>query len=122
MTISYPVASTFTFTGPSSGNVNSASANFTVTPNNLYTGTITLTPSGTGSVGISAKVITFSNSSSAQTFSITPTVAGSITLTPSNSGSITNPGNLTYNANAVLPDAPTSIVASAGNQVQQLLL
>ena len=115
VTISYPIASTFTFTGPSSGNVNSASAHFTVTPNNLYTGTITLTPSGTGSAGISAKVITFSNSSSAQTFSITPTIAGNITLTPSNSGSITNPGILTYNAIGVVPDAPISPVATAGN-------
>ena len=115
VTISSPVASNFTFTGPSSGNVNSASDNFTVTPNNPYTGTITLTPSGTGSAGISAKVLTFSNSSAAQTFNITPTVAGNITLTPSNSGSIKNPGNLIYNANAVLPDAPTSPVATAGN-------
>lgn len=108
-------ANTFTFTGPSSGNVNSTSANFTVTPNSLFSGTITVTPTGNGSAGLSAKVLTFSNSSAAQTFTINPTVAGSIILTPSNSGTLTNPVNLTYTANAVIPAAPTSIVATSGD-------
>ncbi|NQU87016.1 MAG: hypothetical protein HQ541_14765, partial [Mariniphaga sp.] len=115
VSISAPAASTFSFTGPTSGNVNTTSANFIVTPNNFYTGTITLTPSGTGSTGIPAKVLTFSNSPTAQTFTITPTVAGSITLTPSNSGSLTNSGSLYYNANAGVPGAPTSVIAKAGN-------
>ncbi|MBV5349350.1 fibronectin type III domain-containing protein, partial [bacterium] len=110
-----PVASTFAFTGPSTGNVNSASANFTVTPNNTYTGIITVTPSGVGSAGLSAKVLTFTNSSTAQTFTIAPTVAGSITLTPTNSGSLTNPANLLYTTNAVVSGAPTSVIAVAGN-------
>ena len=110
-----PVATSFTFTGPSSGNVNSPSANFTVTPNNVYTGTITITPTGAGSAGLSAKVLTFSNSSTAQTFSITPTVAGSITLMPTNNGTLTNPSNLIYNAKAILPNAPTSVAATAGD-------
>ncbi|MBW8327392.1 MAG: fibronectin type III domain-containing protein, partial [Prolixibacteraceae bacterium] len=73
-----PAATAYTFTGPTSGNVNTASSSFTVTPNNLYSGTITITPTGPGSAGISAKVLTFSNSSAAQTFTINPTVAGSI--------------------------------------------
>ena len=96
--LSYPVASTFTFTGPSSGNVNSESTNFTVTPNNLYTGTITITTMGIGSAGLSKIVLTFSNTSTAQSFSITPTVAGSITLTVTNSGRLINPTSLTYTA------------------------
>ena len=110
-----PVATTFTFTGPSSGNVISSSANFTITPNNAYTGTITITPTGAGSAGLSAKVLTFSNSSTAQTFSITPTVAGSITLMPTNNSTLTNPSNLIYTAKAILPDAPTSVAATAGD-------
>ena len=110
-----PVATSFLFTGPSSGNVNTASANFTVTPNNSFTGTITLMPTGTGSVGLSAKVLTFSNSSTAQTFTITPTVAGSIILTATNNGTLTNPVSLTYAANVVVSGAPTSVVATAGN-------
>jgi hypothetical protein len=114
--ISNPIASTFTLTGPLSGNVNSASSNFTVTPNNLYTGSITITPSGSGSIGLSAKVLSFSNSSTAQTFTITPTVSGIITLTATNNGSLTNPASLNYTANALAPGAPTSVIASAGNK------
>ncbi len=110
-----PAATAFTFTGPTSGNVNSASSNYTVTPNNLYTGTITITPSGTGSAGLSTKVLTFANSSAAQTFTITPIVSGSITLTPTNNGTLTNPANLSYTVNAVVPNAPTSIVATSGD-------
>jgi hypothetical protein len=116
-TPSTPVATSYTFTGPTSGNVNSASANFTVTPNGNYTGTITITPSGTGSTGLTAKVLTFSNSAVSQSFTIVPTVAGSITLTATNKGGLTNPARLTYTviSKATVPDAPTSVVATAGN-------
>lgn len=105
----------FTFTGPSSGNANGTSTVFTVTPNNSYTGTITLTPTGGGSVGLLPIVVTFSNSSTFHTFTITPTTAGSITLTPTNNGSLTNPSNLTYTVNGTIPGARTSVTASAGN-------
>jgi len=97
-----PSATTFTLTGPISGSINTTSTNFTITPNNTYTGTITITPSGVGSTGISPIIKTFSSSSAPQTFTITPTVAGSITLTPSNNGGLTNPSNLTYTSNAVI--------------------
>ena len=110
-----PVATAFLLTGPSSGNVNSASSNFTVTPNNPYTGTITITPTGTGSAGLSAKVLSFSSSSTAQTFAITPTVSGNITLTPSNNGTLVNPSNLSYTVNAMVPNAPMSVVAISGD-------
>ncbi len=110
-----PVASAYTFTGPSSGNVYSASSNFTITPNSLYTGTITITPTGTGSSGLAAKVLTFTNSAVAQTFTITPIVAGSITLAPSNNGALSNPANLSYIVNTIVPGTPSSVVAVAGN-------
>ena len=104
-------ATTFTFTGPTSGNVNSASTNFTVTPNNSYTGTITITPSGTGSTGLSSTVLTFLGSTP-QTFTITPTNSGSITLTPTNSGGLTNPSNIVYTANAVVPGDASPLITS----------
>lgn len=100
-------ATSFTFTGPASGNVRSASTNFTVTPNSTYNGTITITPSGIGSTGLSPTVLTWASSSSAQTFTITPLNSGAITLTSTNSQGITNPSNLTYTANAIVPLAPT---------------
>ena len=95
-----PLATTYTFTGPSSGTVNQASANFTVSPNGSYAGTITLTPTGTASTGLSATTLTF-NGDTPQTFTITPTVTGSITLTPTNNKSLSNPANLTYVVNDV---------------------
>ena len=105
----------YTFSGPSSGNVNSASTNFTVTPDAAINGTITITPSGTGSTGLSPVILTFSNSATPQTFTITPTVAGSITLTPTNGLGLPNPANLTYTANAVVPGAPVIGTAVPGN-------
>jgi hypothetical protein len=86
------LASAYTFNGPSSGVVNVASTNFTVTPNAIYTGTVTITPSGGG---LSSPIIlTWSSSSAAQTFTITPTATGTVTLTPTNSGGLSNPSAL----------------------------
>lgn len=106
---------TFSFTGPSSGNVNSASTNFTVTPDIAVTGTVTITPTGAGSAGLSPTVLTFSNSAVAQTFTITPLTSGSITLTMTNGCGLNNPTPLTYTAIAVVPGAPTIGTATPGN-------
>jgi len=99
-------ATTFTFTGPTSGNVRSASTNFTVTPNATYYGTVTITPSGTASDGLIPVTLTWVGASNAQTFTITPTTSGTVTLTPSNNGSLSNPSNIVYTANAVVPLPP----------------
>jgi hypothetical protein len=103
-------AGSYTLTGPTGGALNTASSNFTVTPNSTYNGSITITPSGGGLS--TAIVLTFSNSAASQTFTITPTAVGPVTLTPSNSGSLTNPAALTY---ATPPGAPTIGTATAGN-------
>ena len=84
--------------------LNTASSNFTVAPNGVYNGTITITPSGGGLS--TPTVLTFSNSSASQAFTVTPTAVGPVTLTPSNSGSLTNPAALTY---ATPPGAPTNM-------------
>ena len=100
----------YSFTGPTGGGVNAASSNFTVTPNALYTGTITITPSGGG---LSTPVVlTFTNSSTPQTFTITATAAGPVTLTPTNNGSLVNGAALTYSTS---PSAPTLTSVTAGN-------
>ncbi|MEI6835541.1 MAG: fibronectin type III domain-containing protein [Candidatus Falkowbacteria bacterium] len=103
-------ANAFTFTGPTSGNVNSTSTIFTITPNNYYAGTITVTPSGSGSSGLSAIVLNFS-SAAAQTFTITPASSGTITLTPTNSGGLTNPANIVYTSNEIPPDDAAPVVS-----------
>jgi Fibronectin type III domain len=103
-------ATSFTLNGPSGGALNSASAAFTVTPNAEFAGTITITPSGGG---LSApKVLSFSNSSSLQTFTITPGAVGPVTLIPTNSGQLANPPALSY---ATPPAPPLIGVATAGN-------
>ena len=107
-----PLAPTnsFALTGPSGGAIGSVSSAFTVTPNSLYTGTITITPSGGG---LSAPItLTFSDSAAAQTFTVTPTAVGPVTLTATNSGSLSNPAALTY---ATPSDAPVIGTATAGN-------
>lgn len=97
---SAPAATGYTLTGPSSGTVGVASSNFTVQPNGVYSGTITITPSGGG---LSTPIVkTFSASSAPQTFTITPTSPGAVTLTPTNNGSLANPSALTYTASAAL--------------------
>ena len=103
-------ASSFTLTGSAGGALNTASSNFTVTPNGTYNGTITITPSGGG---LSTPItLTYNSSAAAQTFTITPTALGPVTLTPSNSGSLTNPAALTY---ATPPGAPVIGTATAGS-------
>jgi hypothetical protein len=89
-------ATSYTFTGPTGGMVGTASTNFTITPNAAYTGTVTIAISGGG---LSSVTKTFSNSSAAQTFTITPTAGGAITLTPTSSPALTNPTALSYFAN-----------------------
>jgi hypothetical protein len=65
-------ATSYTLAGPSSGTVNAASTNFTVTPvGGVYTGTITPASSGAGT--FSPASLTWSGTSSAQTFTYTPT-------------------------------------------------
>ena len=103
-------ATGYSLTGPSGGSLNTASTNFTVTPNGLYTGTITITPSG-GTLSTPV-VLTFSNSATPQTFTITPASVGPVTLTPSNNGSLTDPSALTY---GTPPAAPTVTSATPGN-------
>lgn len=72
----------------------------TITPNGIYTGTITGTPSGSAATGLSPIVRTFSGSATPQTASWTPTVAGTLTITWTNNGSLTNPSNDTITVTA----------------------
>ena len=101
-------ATGYTLTGPASGAIGNVSGNFVVTPNGLFTGTITVRPSG----NLSPVVLTFSNSSTAQVFTIIPTAVGPVILTATNNGSLANPPALSYNTP---PSAPAIGTATAGN-------
>ena len=95
ITVAAP-ATSYTFTGPNSGAVSTNSSNFTITPvDGGYNGTISIAVSGGGLSTTITK--TFTNSSSAQTFIVTPTGVGTVTLTPTASPSLgTNPAALSY--------------------------
>ena len=95
ITVAAP-ATSYTFTGPNSGAVSTNSSNFTITPvGGGYNGTISIAVSGGGLSTTITK--TFANSSSAQTFIVTPTGVGTVTLTPTASPSLgTNPAALSY--------------------------
>jgi hypothetical protein len=103
-------SNSFALTGPSGGAIGTVSGAFTVTPDEAYTGTITITPSGGG---LSAPItLTFSNSAVPQTFTVTPTAVGPVSLTAANSGSLSNPTALIY---ATPSDAPVIGLATPGN-------
>jgi hypothetical protein len=70
------VATTYTLSGPTSGMVNAASTNFTVTPDGTTSGTVT--PASTGAGTFSPTSLTWTGDSVAKTFTYTPTsTAGS---------------------------------------------
>jgi len=95
ITVAAP-ATSYTFTGPNSGAVSTGSTNFAIAPvGGGYNGTISIAVSGGGLSSTITK--TFTNSSAAQTFTITPTGVGTVTLTPTASPSLgTNPVALSY--------------------------
>lgn len=89
-------ATTYTLTGPSSGLVNVASTNFTVTPDAAYTGTITPATSGTGTFSPSS--LSWTADASAKTFTYTPTTtAGSPhSISTTSSPGLTDPAPISY--------------------------
>ena len=110
------LATTYTLTGPDSGNAFTTSSDFMITPNYPYTGTITITPSGSASFGLSPVTKTFSNSADPQTFTFFPTRAGTLTLTATNNHSLANPTLKNYTVNATVPGVPTNPIATVGNR------
>lgn len=102
--LTYVSYGTYTFTGPGSGEVSTASTNFTLTPNAVVgnSTTVTITYAGTSKGSLTTSTVTFSaGSSAAQTFTVTPTVVGTLTLTPTtNNTRLTNPSALNYVVNA----------------------
>lgn len=93
-----PQATSYTITGPSSGELSAASTNFTVTVNGLYTGTISPASTGTGTFSPTSLTFTSSGVSEAHTFTYTPTAIGvnPHVISATNSGSLTNVSTANY--------------------------
>src|SRR5208283_3273543 len=94
------VAYTVVPPSPSSGTVNVASANFIVTPNGLFTGTITPAVSGiTGT--FSPTSLTWSGTADAKTFTFTPTQVGTATISATSGGLLIDPSGVAYVSNVI---------------------
>ena len=102
------VATTVGLSGPSSGVVNRASTNFTVTPDGTYSGVVTVTVSGGGMNNTIP--LSFTNSAVPQTFTINPISTGNVTLSVATFPLLTNPIPLTYLVNP----APATSYTLAG--------
>lgn len=98
-TVTAAAATGFTFTGPAAGLVGVASTNFSVTPNGLFTGTVT-PGSGGGGGSFTPTSLTWSGTNETKTFTYTPTTAGVKSISITNSASLTNPSPVTYTASS----------------------
>lgn len=120
LTVSTNAAKSALFAGPTvagnsniAGQVGVASGNFTVTPNGLYTGTVTPWDGGQGGT-FTPSTLSFSNSATPQTFTYTPTNTGIITISIRTPG-ITSPGIFLIDS---LPAAATSAVLTGPTTVK----
>jgi hypothetical protein len=98
-------ATSYTFSGPSGGIVNVVSGTFTVTLNGVPPGgncVVTITPSGGGLTN--PIPLTFSGSTTVQTFTIDPSALDTVNLTPTNNGGLADPSLLHYTVSS----APTT--------------
>lgn len=84
------VATSYTFTGPSSG-IKGQALTYTLTPNGTTTAIVT--PATTDTGVFSPTTITLNNTSPV-TFTYTPTVIGTATLSVSNNGSLSDPSSI----------------------------
>jgi hypothetical protein len=89
-------ATSYAFIGPTSGEVNTPSTNFTVTPNGDATG-IVVTPASDGAGSFTPASVTFTGSDP-ETFTYTPTsTTGSPhTLSVTDDGGLTDPASIDY--------------------------
>lgn len=111
-------ATAVTLSGPSSGVVGVASANFTVGANGAITGTVVVTPSDGGGGGtFTPTTVSINTGSPTGTFTYTPGSTGAKTISVTNNGGLSNPSNITYTSNpaATVPGAPTIGTATAGD-------
>ncbi len=90
-----PAATTYTLTGPSGGTNGVASRNFTVTPNGIFTGTITPNDNSDGGT-FTPTSLTWTESGLAKTFTYTPASTGAKTIAATNDGGLSNPSSLTF--------------------------
>ena len=107
--VSLVAATTYTFSGPSSGEVDIESTDFTV---ELPTDTsvpsaVTITPDDSSDGVFTPTTVELTTSAPSATFTYTPASVGAKTISVTNDGGLTNPRQLTYTSTA--PFSPTDI-------------
>jgi hypothetical protein len=90
-------ATAYTLAGPAIGLVGVASDPFTVTPDGVFSGTITPSDGGAGGSFVPAS-LTWAGTAGAKTFFYTPVAAGLVTVATSAAGALADPDPLTYQA------------------------
>ncbi len=113
-----PAVDTYTLVAPSpaKGDLQTNSSNFTVTPSQTFTGTITPSDGGFGGT-FTPSSLTWAAASDAKTFVYKPVTWGSRTISTTNSGTLTDPSPVAYLAMVQLGKSGTasSSGSAAGN-------
>jgi hypothetical protein len=98
-------ATTYVFTGPSSGSVGDPSSNFTVSipPDQTLPAPVTITPSDGGAGGtFTPTSATISNATPSADFTYTAASVGTKTISVTNDGGLTDPADISYVASVAL--------------------
>lgn len=117
LTIATGAATSYTLAGPPGSLVSVASTNFTVTPNGIYTGTIT--PASTGAGTFSPTSLAYSSSAAPKTFTYTPssTTGSPHTISTTSSPALTNPTSISYAVASVALTAGAITLTSVGDTI-----
>lgn len=95
-----------TLSGPASGTVGVASANFTVGASDALTGSVVVTPSDGGAGGtFTPATVTISAGTPTATLTYTAASIGAKTISVTNDGGLTNPSSITYTAASAVNNA-----------------
>jgi hypothetical protein len=112
-------ATQYSLSGPSSGNVNIASTNFTVAlpTGGVIIGSVTVTPDDGGDGGtFTPTSVALTTADPSKTFTYTPETPGAKTISVTNSGGLTNPANIVYTSVGLVDGDPVSTWADqSGN-------
>lgn len=93
---------TVALSGPTKGQCNTASTNFTVTISGAIGGNIVITPTAVAGCTFTPTSLTLSSGTPSGTFTVTPTTAGVKSIAVTNDGGWTNPNAINYTAYRVL--------------------